>query len=76
MDAQLYDLAIIDVTNGVLAAFYYLRIIKIMYFDEVVHPLDKGPTRNLRTIIYGAMARTFGPHRPLYSGQTHQSIAE
>ena len=55
MEAQLYDLAIIGVTNGVLTAFYYLRIIKIMYFDELVHPLDKGLTRNLRTIIYGAM---------------------
>ena len=55
MEAQLYDLAIIGVTNGVLVAFYYLRIIKIMYFDELVNPLDKGLTRNLRTIIYGAM---------------------
>ena len=26
-----------------------------MYFDELVHPLDKGLTRNLRTIIYEAM---------------------
>ena len=26
-----------------------------MYFDEIVDPLDKGLTRNLRTVIYGSM---------------------
>ena len=26
-----------------------------MYFDEIVDPLDKGLTRNVRTIIYGSM---------------------
>ena len=55
IEAQLYTLAIIGVISSVVAAFYYLRIIKIMYFDEIVDPLDKGLTRNVRTVIYGSM---------------------
>ena len=38
IEAQLYTLAIIGVISSVVAAFYYLRIIKIMYFDEIVDP--------------------------------------
>ena len=36
MDAGLYALAIIGVLASVVAAYYYLRIIKIMWFDESV----------------------------------------
>ncbi len=34
IDAGLYALSIIGVLTSVVAAFYYLRIIKIMWFDE------------------------------------------
>jgi NADH-quinone oxidoreductase subunit N len=34
IDAHLYALAVIGVLTSVVAAFYYLRIIKIMWFDE------------------------------------------
>src|SRR5690606_3704468 len=34
INAGLYPLAIIGVVTSVVAAFYYLRIIKIMWFDE------------------------------------------
>ena len=27
---------------SVVAAFYYLRIVKVMYFDEAAEPLDRG----------------------------------
>lgn len=33
IEAQLYTLAIIGVLTSVISAFYYLRIIKVMYFD-------------------------------------------
>ena len=36
INAGLYPLAIIGVLTSVVAAFYYLRIIKIMWFDESV----------------------------------------
>ncbi len=34
MDSGLYALSIIGVLASVVSAFYYLRIVKIMYFDE------------------------------------------
>ena len=34
IDAHLYALAIIGVLASAVSAFYYLRIIKVMYFDE------------------------------------------
>ena len=34
IDAQLYALAIIGVLASVVGAYYYLRIIKLMWFDE------------------------------------------
>ena len=34
IDAQLYALAVIGVLTSVVGAYYYLRIIKLMWFDE------------------------------------------
>lgn len=34
IDAQLYALAIFGVLASVVGAFYYLRIVKVMYFDD------------------------------------------
>ncbi|WP_174800653.1 NADH-quinone oxidoreductase subunit NuoN [Martelella limonii] len=34
IDAKLYTLAIIGVVSSVIACFYYLRVIKVMWFDE------------------------------------------
>ncbi|RWD49111.1 MAG: NADH-quinone oxidoreductase subunit N, partial [Mesorhizobium sp.] len=36
INAHLYALAIIGVLASVVGAYYYLRIIKIMWFDEPV----------------------------------------
>lgn len=41
INAGLYYLAVIGVLASVVGAFYYLRIIKIMYFDEPTEPLSK-----------------------------------
>ncbi len=38
IEARLYTLAVVGVLASVVGAFYYLRIIKIMYFDE---PADR-----------------------------------
>ena len=40
VDAKLYTLAVIGVLTSVVGAFYYLRIIKIMYFDEPKEAFD------------------------------------
>jgi NADH-quinone oxidoreductase subunit N len=41
--AGLYTLAIIGVLASVVGAYYYLAIIKIMYFDEPVEGFYKMP---------------------------------
>jgi NADH-quinone oxidoreductase subunit N len=38
--AGLYPLAIIGVIASVIGAFYYLRIIKVMFFDEAAAPFE------------------------------------
>jgi len=40
VNVGLYWLAVIGVVASVVSAFYYLRIIKVMYFDEPVEALD------------------------------------
>jgi NADH-quinone oxidoreductase subunit N len=34
LDSKLYLLAVIGLVTTVISAFYYLRIVKIIYFDE------------------------------------------
>ena len=41
IDAELYALAIIGVLASVVAAFYYLRIVKVMYFDTPAEPFQR-----------------------------------
>jgi NADH-quinone oxidoreductase subunit N len=54
--AGLFTLAVIGVLTSVVGAFYYLRIIKVMYFDEPAGAVD--PVRvELRTVL--AVAGTF-----------------
>jgi len=42
VNVGLYWLAVIGVVASVVSAFYYLRIIKVMYFDEPVEALDRS----------------------------------
>ncbi|MBL6600808.1 MAG: NADH-quinone oxidoreductase subunit NuoN [Alphaproteobacteria bacterium] len=58
IDAGLYTLAILGVMASVVSAFYYLRIVKIMYFDEAVEPLDSAVPGDLRVVMYVATAVT------------------
>ena len=48
--AGLFTLSVIGVLTSVVGAFYYLNIIKVMYFDEPLAELD--PMRGeLRTVL-------------------------
>src|ERR1700744_281440 len=50
MKANLFTLAVIGVLTSVVGAFYYLSIVKVMYFDEPLPKLD--PMRvELRTVL-------------------------
>lgn len=52
VEAGLVPLAVIGVLASVVSAFYYLRIVKVMYFDENTEALD-APTRT-NALIFGA----------------------
>ena len=41
IESGMYTLAIVGLLSTVISAFYYLRIIKIIYFDEMKNPFDK-----------------------------------
>ena len=49
--AELYVLAVIGVITSVVSCFYYLRIIKLMYFDDVVEPLDPQIGKEMAAIL-------------------------
>jgi NADH-quinone oxidoreductase subunit N len=44
VQAGLYPLAVIGVVTSVVAAYYYIRIVKLMYFDEPVGAFERVPT--------------------------------
>ena len=50
VDAKLYALAVIGVLTSVVGAYYYLRIVKIMYFDEPAQAFVPASV-TLRTIM-------------------------
>ena len=51
VNAGLYLLAIIGVLTSVVGAFYYLRIVKLMYFDESHEPIDRKVGRDNAIIL-------------------------
>ncbi len=55
VDAGLVPVAIIGVLASVVGAYYYLRIVKVMYFDDIVEPLDRSMGREF-TVVVGITA--------------------
>jgi NADH-quinone oxidoreductase subunit N len=51
INAGLYALAVIGVVSSVVAAFYYVRIVKVMYFDEPAEGFDKPLGWKLGSVI-------------------------
>src|SRR5690625_3389946 len=52
IEAGLYTLAVVGVLASVVAAFYYLRIIKVMYFDEATETFDQPVGRELTSVLW------------------------
>ena len=52
IDNNLIFLAIIGVLSSVIAAFYYLRIIKLMFFDSPVDELDTNVNRETKILLF------------------------
>ena len=49
--AHMVPLAVIGVLTSVVAAYYYLRIIKVMYFDEPLRPIDPLPDFGVKIVL-------------------------
>jgi NADH-quinone oxidoreductase subunit N len=56
--AGLYPLAVIGVLSSVVACFYYLKVVKVMYFDESEKPFDAGVSSVLKLVMWACTAVT------------------
>ena len=56
VNAGLVPLAIVGMLTSVVGAFYYLRIIKLMYFEDANAPLDEGMSRQNRLVLIASLA--------------------
>jgi NADH-quinone oxidoreductase subunit N len=54
IDAHLYWPAVIGVLASVVGAVYYIRIVKLIYFDEPAPAFDAGPGGVLSTVLVGS----------------------
>jgi NADH-quinone oxidoreductase subunit N len=50
VEAHLFGLAVLGVLSSAVAAFYYWRIVKVMYFDDAAPAFDK-PNFTLRAVL-------------------------
>jgi NADH-quinone oxidoreductase subunit N len=51
IESGLYTLAVIGVLTSVVGAFYYLRIVKVMYFDEPAESFDRPLDREVGILM-------------------------
>lgn len=51
VEAEFYILAVLGVLTSVVAAFYYLKIIKVMFFEDPADPFEKEPGFAIRTVL-------------------------
>jgi len=52
IESGMYTLAIVGLLSTVISAFYYLRIIKIIYFDEIKNPFDKIKNLGITSTVF------------------------
>jgi NADH-quinone oxidoreductase subunit N len=74
----LYTLAVIGVLTSVVGAFYYLRLVKVMYFDAPAEPFDRPLERPVAIVMLAASAFTllFSIYpAPLFSGASAAAAA-
>jgi NADH-quinone oxidoreductase subunit N len=60
IEAGLYGLAVIGVLSSVVAAFYYVRIVKLMYFDEPTEPFQRPLGKEMAAILVATAAFVAG----------------
>ena len=60
IEAHLYTLAVVGLLSSVVSAFYYVRIVKLMYFDEAVDAFDRPAGGEISVIATVAGIVTVG----------------
>ncbi|WP_298352790.1 NADH-quinone oxidoreductase subunit NuoN [Rhodoblastus sp.] len=56
VEAKLYWLAVIGILTSAVSAFYYLRIVKVMYFDEPAPAFDRADRTQCAVLALSALA--------------------
>ncbi|GJL84871.1 MAG: NADH-quinone oxidoreductase subunit N [Micavibrio sp.] len=56
VSAEFYVLATLGIMTSVVAAYYYLKIIKVMFFDESIEAFDKDIPFARRVVLFVAVA--------------------
>lgn len=51
VEAQMYVLAVLGVLTSVIGAYYYLRIVKVMYFDEPAEAFDRPLGGEMKLVL-------------------------
>jgi NADH-quinone oxidoreductase subunit N len=51
IQSELYVLAVVGLLTSVIAAYYYLRIVKLMYFDEPAEAFDQPVGREISSVV-------------------------
>jgi NADH-quinone oxidoreductase subunit N len=51
IEAELYVLAVVGVLSSVIGAFYYVRIVKLMYFDDPIEAFDQPLGREMSSVL-------------------------
>jgi NADH-quinone oxidoreductase subunit N len=78
VEAHLYTLAVVGVLSSVVAAFYYIRIVKVIYFDPPEEAFDRPIGRDMAAILVvtGAVILLFFVFpAPLLEGATRAAAA-
>lgn len=60
IEVQLYSLVIIGLLSSVVAAYYYLKVVKIMYFDDVKDGFDRVESLPARVVLILCVIVTVG----------------
>ena len=71
INAQLTGLAVIGVLTSVVSAFYYLRVVKVMYFDEPAPVFDGPISAELKGVVFVTAVVTlflFAVPGPIFAG--------
>ena len=71
INTQLTGLAVIGVLTSVVSAFYYLRVVKVMYFDEPAPVFDGPISAELKGVVFVTAVVTlflFAVPGPIFAG--------